>query len=124
MTWESVESLHRALFPISYEEVFYLTALSESDGITPLCAVERDFGVTRIVGVVTARVVPQTDEEDREVVAAFIRRKRGRLRAMTRWLTEALAKTQPKGGGEVLRDTVRIHPNPGCPRVAQTQGAR
>ena len=97
------ESLHRALFPISYEEVFYLTALSESDGIITLCAVERDFGGDeRIVGVVTARVVPQTDEEDREVVAAFIRRKRGRLRAMTRWLTEALAKTQPKGGGEVL----------------------
>ena len=92
------ESLHRALFPISYEEIFYLTALSESDGIITLCAVERDFGGDeRIVGVVTARVVPQTDEEDREVVAAFIRRKRGRLRAMTRWLTEALAKNSTEG---------------------------
>ena len=72
------ETVHRALFPIKYEEAFYNAALGESDGIITLCAVERDFGGDeRMVGVVTARVVPRTDEEDTEVVAEFLRRKRG-----------------------------------------------
>ena len=97
------ETVHRALFPIKYEEAFYNAALGESDGIITLCAVERDFGGDeRMVGVVTARVVPRTDEEDTEVVAEFLRRKRGAWGALRRWFTKALAKTQSKGGGEVL----------------------
>ncbi|GIL51087.1 hypothetical protein Vafri_7176 [Volvox africanus] len=68
--YDALKAIHRDLFPIDYEEVFFRKAVAGEDRVFSWAAVHSEYGRDYLVGFVTARVVYlyECDPMDRQVM--------------------------------------------------------
>ncbi|GLI62087.1 hypothetical protein VaNZ11_004668 [Volvox africanus] len=68
--YDALKAIHRELFPIDYEEVFFRKAVAGEDRVFSWAAVHSEYGRDYLVGFVTARVVYlyECDPLDRQVM--------------------------------------------------------
>ncbi|KXZ49307.1 hypothetical protein GPECTOR_22g901 [Gonium pectorale] len=55
--YDALKAVHRDLFPIDYEEIFFRKAVVGEDRVFSWVAVHSEYGVEHLVGFVTARLV-------------------------------------------------------------------
>ncbi|GLC49192.1 hypothetical protein PLESTB_000192300 [Pleodorina starrii] len=68
--YDALKEIHRDLFPIDYEEVFFRKAIGGEDRVFSWAALHNEYGRDHLVGFVTARLVYlyECDPMDRQVM--------------------------------------------------------